>query len=58
MNENILRLILPSLKAQKNTDRTDRNNDDASLIIPLALLIMSDSRDFFLALALIYIICS
>lgn len=57
MNENILRLILPSLKAQKNSPRTDCG-DDASLIIPLALLIMFDSRDFFLALALLYIIGS
>lgn len=57
MNENILRLILPSLKAQKNSYRTDCG-DDASLIIPLALLIMFDSRDFFLALALLYIIGS
>lgn len=56
MNENILRLILPSLKSQKSSPAADNPQNDISLIVPLALLIMSDTNDFFLALSLLYII--
>lgn len=56
MNENILRLVLPSLKAQTKSSSADYGKNDASLIIPLALLLLHDTNDFFLVLALMYII--
>lgn len=56
MNENILRLILPSLKPQKSIPCAENGKNDVNLIIPLALLIMSDTNDFFLVLSLLYII--
>jgi hypothetical protein len=55
MNDNILRLILPALKAEKPSSQTGKN-DDAALILPLALLLMYDTNDLFLVLSLMYII--
>lgn len=55
MNNNILRLILPSLKAEKPPSPTGKSND-AALILPLALLLMYDTNDLFLVLSLMYII--
>lgn len=56
MTDNILRLILPSLKSQRSNYSADCGKNDAELIIPLAILLMKDSNDFFLVLALLYII--
>lgn len=51
MNDNILRLIMPTLKAEKNNGNSDRN-----LILPLILLIAADSGDMSLIFSLLYII--
>lgn len=56
MTDNILRLVLPALKSQHSKTSADRPQNDAELIIPLALLLMKDTNDFFLVLALMYII--
>lgn len=56
MTDNILRLVLPALKSQRSKVSADCTKSDAELIIPLALLLMKDTNDFFLVLALMYII--
>ena len=55
MNDNILRLILPALKAEKPSSQAGKN-DDAALILPLALLLMVERSDAFLVFALLYIL--
>lgn len=55
MNENILRLLLPSKNpAQKST--AARTDSDREIIMPIVLLLMADKCDFFLIFALIYIL--
>ena len=51
MNDNLLRLIMPTLKAEKNFGNSDRN-----LILPLILLIAADSGDTSLIFSLLYIL--
>ncbi|MBO5858795.1 MAG: hypothetical protein J6R20_03375 [Clostridia bacterium] len=48
MNDNVLKLIMPMMKAE--------NNNDIGLILPLVLLIAVDSGDMPLILCLLYII--
>ncbi len=51
MTENILRLIMPALRAERNSGGDDRN-----LILPLVLLLAVDSGDMLLILCLLYIV--
>ncbi|MBQ2974092.1 MAG: hypothetical protein IJE19_07040 [Clostridia bacterium] len=55
MNENILRLILPS----KNPCRTAKNSigdGDREIILPIVILLLAERCDFFLIFALLYIL--
>lgn len=52
MNENLLRLLLPS----KTPHRTDRTDSDGEIILPIVILLMAERCDFFLIFALIYIL--
>lgn len=55
MNENLLRLLLPS----KNPCRTNGANctdSDREIILPIVILLMADRSDFFLIFALVYIL--
>ena len=49
MNDNVLKLIMPMMKAENNIN-------DIGLILPLVLLIAVDSGDMPLILCLLYII--
>lgn len=60
MNDDMLRLILPALKAErKNPDEKPQNAsqpDDKMLILLLILLLSKEKNDFYLMLALMYIV--
>lgn len=51
MTDNLLRLVLPALKSEKQHD-----GGDMGLILPLVLLIAVDSGDMLLVFCLLYII--
>ena len=55
MNENILKILLPSKNPcpsnSKNPADTDRE-----IVLPIVILLMADKSDFFLILALMYIL--
>lgn len=55
MNENILRLLLPS-KSPCRTDGKTRTDSDREIIMPIVILLLADKCDFFLIFALIYIL--
>lgn len=55
MNENILRLLLPS-KGPIGSDGMNRQNSDREIILPIVILLMADRCDFFLVFALLYIL--
>ncbi len=55
MNENLLRLLLPS-KSPCRQDGTSRTDSDREIILPIVILLMADRCDFFLVFALIYIL--
>ncbi len=55
MNENLLRLLLPS-KSPYRTDGVSRQNSDREIILPIIILLLVDKCDFFLILALMYIL--
>ncbi len=52
MNENLLRLLLPS----KNPCRINTADSDREIILPIVILLMAERCDFFLIFALIYIL--
>jgi|GEM_PF-3862218 len=60
MNEDMLRLILPVLKSErkKPTEKQSETfqSDDRMLILLLVLLLSREKNDFFLMLALMYIV--
>ena len=51
MTDNILRLVMPTLKTERKDGNSDRN-----LILPLILLIAADSGDMSLIFSLLYIL--
>ncbi|MBR5562424.1 MAG: hypothetical protein IKW12_04660 [Clostridia bacterium] len=55
MNENILRLLLPS-KSPTSKNSAVQTDSDREIILPIALLLMADKCDFFLIFALLYIL--
>ncbi|MBQ2904596.1 MAG: hypothetical protein IJE48_09390 [Clostridia bacterium] len=56
MNENILKILLPS-KNPFIKEQHGRNADsDREIILPLVILLMADRCDFFLIFALMYIL--
>lgn len=55
MNENLLRLLLPS-KNPCRPNEPSRADSDREIILPLVILLMADGCDFFLVFALIYIL--
>ncbi len=52
MNENLLRLLLPS----KSPCRTNNTDADREIILPIVILLIADRCDFFLVFALMYIL--
>ncbi len=52
MNENILRLILPS----KNPHSVNRTDSDREIILPIVILLLAERCDIFLIFALLYIL--
>ncbi len=55
MNENLLRLLLPS-KSPSRTNGTSRTDSDREIILPIVILLMAEKCDFFLIFALLYIL--
>ena len=55
MNENLLRLLLPS-RSPGCSDGMSRQNSDREIILPIVILLMADKCDFFLIFALLYIL--
>lgn len=58
MDENLIRLLLPPLRAQaeKAPLQKNGNDSDSALILPLVLLLIAEGHDMFLILALMSII--
>lgn len=55
MNENILRLLLPS-KSPASKNSAARTDSDREIIMPIVILLIADKCDFFLIFALMYIL--
>ena len=56
MNENLLKILLPS-KNPCTKQQSRRNTDsDREIILPVVILLMADGCDFFLIFALLYIL--
>lgn len=60
MNEDMLRLILPALKTERKNPiekpSEASQSDDKMLILLLVLLLSKERNDFYLMLALMYIV--
>lgn len=56
MNENILKILLPS-KNPHIKEKSGRSADsDREIIMPIVILLMAEKCDFFLIFALMYIL--
>ena len=55
MNENLLRLILPTKKAEYRTAHS-KSDSDREIILPIVILLMAEKCDFFLVFSLLYIL--
>ncbi len=56
MNENILKILLPS-KNPYIKEKSGRSADsDREIIMPIVILLMAEKCDFFLIFALMYIL--
>lgn len=55
MNENILKLLLPSKSPGRSRARNSADSD-REIILPIVVLLMAEGCDFFLIFALLYIL--
>ena len=56
MNENILKILLPSKNPFIKEQHRQNSDSDREIILPLVILLMADRCDFFLIFALMYIL--
>lgn len=56
MNQNILRLLLPVKNSYLPPKNSKNADSDREIILPIVILLMADRCDFFLIIALMYIL--
>lgn len=56
MNENILKILLPSKNPHIKEKSGQSADSDREIIMPIVILLMAEKCDFFLIFALMYIL--
>lgn len=56
MNENLLKLILPTKNSHCPVHSTAGGDSDRAIILPVIILLMAENCDSFLIFALLYIL--